>query len=236
MGYNSTSLITGRHHRVVEEMKSNRKIKDAIYEQVAHIAKAAANSKRLELIEILCQAPKTVQALATESDISIKLASAHLKELRVAGLVEAQRKGKHVFYKVANEKVSNFWVSTRLLAEDRSIVLQNTLQRMSENLHEFKPTSWTELLEKAKTKDLIIIDVRPVNEFEAAHLPHAQSLPLEQLKTRFTELPKVKTIIAYCRGPYCFWAQEAVALLRKEGYQAFQLRDGVAEWQLAVRA
>ncbi len=217
-------------------MNSNRKTKDAIYEQVARVAKAAANAKRLELIEILCQAPKTVQGLAAESDISIKLASAHLKELKEAGLVEAQRKGKYVFYHVANDKVSNFWVFTRLLAEDRSIVLQKILQSISEKSHEFKPTSWLELLEKAKSEELIIIDVRPANEFEMAHLPHAQSIPLEQLKNRFDELPKDKTIVAYCRGPYCFWAQEAVALLRSEGYQAFQIRDGVAEWQTSGNA
>lgn len=215
-------------------MKSTRKIKDAIYEQVARIAKAAANSKRLELIELLCQAPKTVQVLADEANISMKLASAHLKELKTAGLVEVQRQGKHVIYRLANEKVASFWVSTRLLAEDRSTELQAIIQRVNDNSHEFKPTSWAELLEKAKVEDLVIIDVRPTSEFESAHLPHAQSLPLEELQARFKELPKDKTIVAYCRGPYCFWAEEAVALLRRKGYQAFRIRDGVAEWKMAA--
>lgn len=216
-------------------MKSTRTIKDAIYEQVARVAKAAANSKRLELIELLSQAPKTVQVLADESDISMKLASAHLKELRTAGLVEIQRQGRNVIYQLANEKVASFWVATRLLAEDRSAELQRIVQRISKNSHEFKPTSWAELLERAKTDDLVIIDVRPSTEFKADHLPHAQSLPLEELKNKFNKLPKDKTIIAYCRGPYCFWAAEAVNLLRSKGYDAFQLRDGVAEWRTAIK-
>lgn len=216
-------------------MKSTRTIKDAIYEQVARVAKAAANSKRLELIELLSQAPKTVQVLADESDISMKLASAHLKELRTAGLVEIQRQGRNVIYQLANEKVASFWVATRLLAEDRSAELQSIVQRISKNSHEFKPTSWAELLERAKTDDLVIIDVRPSTEFKTDHLPHAQSLPLEELKNKFKKLPKDKTIIAYCRGPYCFWAAEAVNLLRSKGYNAFQLRDGVAEWRTAIK-
>lgn len=215
-------------------MKSTRTIKDAIYEQVARVAKAAANSKRLELIELLSQAPKTVQVLADESDISMKLASAHLKELRTAGLVEIQRQGRNVIYQLANEKVASFWVATRLLAEDRSAELQSIVQRISKNSHEFRPTSWAQLLERAKTDDLVIIDVRPSTEFKADHLPHAQSLPLEELKNKFNKLPKDKTIIAYCRGPYCFWAAEAVNLLRSKGYDAFQLRDGVAEWRTAI--
>lgn len=215
-------------------MKSTRTTKDAIYEQVARVAKAAANSKRLELLELLCQAPKTVQVLADESDISMKLASAHLKELKTAGLVEIQRQGRNVIYQLANEKVASFWVATRLLAEDRSAELQNIIQRISKNSHEFRPTSWAELIEKAKSDDLVIIDVRPSNEFNADHLPHAQSLPLEELKSKFNKLPKDKTIIAYCRGPYCFWAEEAVTLLRNKGYEAFQLRDGVAEWRTAT--
>lgn len=217
-------------------MKSNRKIKDAIYEHVARIAKAAASSKRLELIEILCQSPKTVQALADESDVSIKLASAHLKELREAGLVKVERRGKNVIYQLANEKVASFWVSTRLLAEDRSAELQNIILRITQSTHEFEPTSWEELLQKAKDEDLIIVDVRPNSEYEAAHLPHSQSIPLVELKARFKELLKDKTIVAYCRGPYCFWAEEAVALLRNKGYQAFRIRDGVAEWKMAAKA
>lgn len=217
-------------------MKSNRRIKNAIYEQVSRIAKATASPKRLELIEILCQSPRTVQALAIESDTSIKLASAHLKELREAGLVRVERNGKHVIYQLANDRVAAFWVTTRLLAEDRSAELQNIIQKINKNTNEFKPTSWEDLLQKARDRDLVIIDVRPKDEYESAHLPHAQSMPLEELTERFGELPKSKTIVAYCRGPYCFWAEEAVALLRKQGYRAFRIRDGVAEWKMANSA
>ena len=213
-------------------METNQRAKDLIYEQVARIGKAAASSKRLELIELLCQAPKTVQVLADESSISMKLASAHLKELKAARLVETERQGRNIVYRLANENVANFWVATRLLAEDRLVELKEVIGRMNKNAYEWKATSREELLQKARKGALVIVDVRPLSEYEAGHLPCARFFPIDELKARHKELPKGKTIVAYCRGPYCFWASEAVTLLRSKGFQAWQMRDGIAEWQV----
>jgi rhodanese-related sulfurtransferase len=211
-------------------MTSNRTIKDALYEQVARIAKAAASPKRLELIELLCQAPKTVEVLAREADISVKLASAHLKELRLARLVESERNGKYITYRLASEDVARFWVTIRLLAEDRLFELQNALNELSTTSVEWTGTSREELIKKAKNGDVVVLDVRPASEYESAHLPFARSIPLAELKTRLAELPKDKPVIAYCRGPFCFMSGDAVKLLRNKGFNAMQLRDGVAEW------
>ncbi len=212
-------------------MTTNRTIKDALYEQVARIAKAAASPKRLELIELLCQSPKTVEVLAREAEISVKLASAHLKELKSARLVETERQGKYVIYRLASDDVARFWVTIRLLAEDRLFELQDALRQLSGATHEWVGNSHDELLNKAKKGEVIVIDVRPGDEYEAGHLPFARSMPLVELKTRLAELPKGKPVIAYCRGPFCLMSADAVKLLRSKGFTALQLRDGVAEWQ-----
>jgi len=211
-------------------MSKNRSIKDTLYEQVARIAKAAASPKRLELIELLCQAPKTVEVLAHEADISMKLASAHLKELRSARLVENKRQGKHIVYRLASEDVARFWVAIRMLAEDRLFELQDALRQLNTTTQEWVGNSRNELLRKAKKGEVVVIDVRPENEYEVEHLPFARSLPLLELKNRLAEFPKNKPIVAYCRGPFCLMSADAVKLLRTKGFDAVQLRAGVAEW------
>lgn len=214
-------------------MKSNRIIKDALYEQVARIGKAVASPKRLELLELLCQSPKTVDVLATEAGISIKLASAHLKELKASRLVEAERQGKFMQYRIANEDVARFWVSIRLLAEDRLFELQDAVQKMSQHTHEWAGNSREELLQKAKSGEVTVIDVRPNAEYLVGHLPFARSVPLSELKERLSDLPAERPIIAYCRGPFCMMSADAVELLRAQGFDATLLRDGVAEWHHA---
>lgn len=211
-------------------MTTNRTIKDALYEQVARIAKAAASPKRLELLELLCQAPKNVEMLAAEAQISVKLASAHLKELKAARLVEAERQGKYMLYRLASDDVARFWVTLRLLAEDRLFELQEAVRQMSSASHEWVGNGREELMEKARKGDVTVIDVRPGNEYAAGHLPFARSVPLDELAHRLAELPKDKPVIAYCRGPFCLMSNDAVHLLREQGFDALQLRDGVAEW------
>ncbi len=218
----------------MNEPKSDpRRIKDLLYEQVARIGKAASSPKRLELIELLCQGEKTVDTLAREASISMKLASAHLKELRAAHLVETEKQGKNVIYRIANREVADFWVAIRSLAEDRLVELRMALAQMASNPQELTPQNRDSLVKLAKKGEVIMIDVRPTPEYEAAHLPFARSIPLEELKTRLAELPEGKTIIAYCRGPYCLMAKDAVELLRKKGFDAVRLPEGVAEWGIA---
>jgi DNA-binding transcriptional ArsR family regulator len=211
-------------------MTTNRTIKDALYEQVARIAKAAASPKRLELIELLGQSPKTVEALAQEAGISAKLVSAHLKELKSARLVEAERQGKYIIYRLASTEVGQLWVTLRVLAEDRLFELQDALRQLSAATHEWVGNSREELLTKAKSGEVIVIDVRPGEEYQAGHLPFARSMPLAELKNRLAELPTDRPVIAYCRGPFCLMSTDAVKLLRGQGIDALQMREGVVEW------
>ena len=210
-------------------MTTNRIIKDALYEQVARIARAAASPKRLELIELLGQSPKTVEALAQEVGVSAKLVSAHLKDLKSAHLVETERQGKYVIYRLANAEVGQLWVTLRLLAEDRLFELQEKLRQLSTQSHEWVGNGREELLNKAKSGDVIVIDVRPAGEYQAGHLQFARSMPLDELESRLAELPKDRPVVAYCRGPFCLMSADAVRLLRDRGIDALQMREGVVE-------
>lgn len=210
-----------------------RRVKDILYEQVARIGKATSSPKRLELIELLCQGEKTVETLAKEAAISMKLASAHLRELRSAHLVETERSGKNIFYRIANREVAEFWVAIRSLAEDRLVELKMALAQITNAPKELTPKDRDALVKAARKGEVIVLDVRPTPEFEAAHLPYAQSLPIDELKLRLSDLPKDKTIVAYCRGPYCLMAKDAVDLLKQKGFEAIHLPEGVAEWGMA---
>jgi rhodanese-related sulfurtransferase len=218
-------------------MNDSRRIKDLLYEQVARIGKAACSPKRLELIELLCQGEKSVETLAAQASISMKLASAHLRELRAARLVETEKQGKNVIYRIANRAVADFWVGIRSLAEDRLVELRLALEQIASNPKELAPQDRASLARMAKKGEVIVIDVRPASEYAAAHLPFARSIPLDELKNRLAELPAGKTVVAYCRGPYCLMAKDAVDLLRQQGFDALRLPEGVAEWGIApVRA
>ena len=205
--------------------------KSYLYEQVARIGKAVASPKRLELIELLCQGEKTVEALAAQAEVSVKLASAHLKELRLARLVETRKDGKYVLYRLAGTSVANLWVTLRSLAEERLVELQVALAALIEHRDDLEGLDRKAILKKAKAGEVLVLDVRPAEEFATAHLPHARSLPVDELKKRLAELPKDTPVVAYCRGPFCLMAKDAVELLRRRGYRAFHLSDGVAEWR-----
>lgn len=208
-----------------------REIKDYLYEQVARIGKAAASPKRLELIELLCQGEKPVEVLAAQAEISVKLASAHLKELRQARLVETRKDGKYVLYRLANTSVADLWVTLRSAAEERLVELQVALASIVEHRDELEGFDRAAILKKAETGEVLVIDVRPAEEFASVHLPYARSLPVDELKKRLAELPKDTPLVVYCRGPFCLMAKDAVELLRNKGYRAFHLTDGVAEWR-----
>lgn len=208
-----------------------RETKDHLYQQVARIGKAVSSPKRLELIELLCQGEKTVETLAEQANISMKLASAHLKELRHAHLVESRKEGKYVLYRLASNSVADLWVTLRTEAEARLVELQVAVATLVEHRDELRGIDRKEILRKAAEGEVVVLDVRPQSEFNVAHLPHARSLPVAELKKRLSELPKDVPVVAYCRGPFCLMAKDAVELLRKRGYQAFHLTDGVAEWR-----
>lgn len=208
-----------------------RKLKNLLYEQVARIGKAVSSPKRLELIELLCQGEKSVEQLAAEAAISLKLTSAHLKALRAARLVDARREGKNVVYRLADDQVAELWVALRLAAETRLTTLQAAMRTLVNQPDELAPVTGQKLLAQAKRGEVVVIDVRPEAEYRVAHLPYARSIPLSELKRRLRELPTNRPVVAYCRGPFCLMAKEAVELLTRKGFKATRLEQGVAEWR-----
>ncbi len=213
-------------------MDNARKLKDLLYEQVARIGKAASSPKRLELIELLCQGEKTVDTLAREASISLKLASAHLRELRNAQMVETKRSGKNIFYRLANKKVAELWVLIHSLGEDQLVELRTAMQQIAREPSKLVPNDRETLMKMARRGEIVVLDVRPAEEYLTAHLPFARSIPLPELRQRLAELPKDRPVVAYCRGPYCLMATDATELLNEHGYTAQVLREGVAEWGL----
>lgn len=211
-------------------MTNARNIKDMLYEQVARIGQVFSSPKRLELIELLCQNEKTVETLARETTLSVKLTSAHLRELRMAHLVETERRGKNIYYRLADKSVADLWVQIHTLAEERLIELQLALQKITTQPDDLVPSDRESLMKAARKGEIVVLDVRPTEEYLAAHLPFARSIPLAELRQRLSELPKDRSIVAYCRGPYCLMAKDAVELLKRDGYTAIHLREGVAEW------
>lgn len=214
-------------------MDNSRVIKNLLYEQVARISKAASSPKRLELIEVLCQGEKCVEQLAHDTDLSVKLTSAHLKELKAARLVESRREGKNMYYQLADSRVADLWVMLRELAEERLLELQSAMQDLIARSDELSPIGGAELLAQAQHGELVVIDVRPETEYAAAHFPFARSIPLSELKQRLNEIPVNKVVVAYCRGPFCLMAKDAVEMLRQQGINASRLETGVAEWRLS---
>jgi len=210
-----------------------RELKDLLYEQVARIGKAVSSPKRLELLELLAQGEKTVEVLAAELSIDVKLASAHLKALKAARLVEHRREGKYMVYRLSGEDVGQLWVTLRLVAEEHLVELQLALQKMVAAPEQLSQASRKELLAQAKRGEIIVLDVRPQDEYDVAHLPYARSMPVAEIEKRLAELPKGREIVAYCRGPFCLFSEEAQQLLTRKGYRVRKLADGVAEWQAA---
>lgn len=212
---------------------STRKTKNLLYEQVARIGRAVSSPKRLELLELLAQGEKTVERLAADASISVKLASAHLKVLKEARLAEARREGRFVSYRLTGRDVSSLWVNLRSVAEEHLVELRHALEKIFAAPERLTVETRSGLLQRAREGDIIVIDVRPQNEYETGHLPFARSMPLAEVERRLSELPRDKEVVAYCRGPFCLLSDEAVKLLRARGLYAHKISDGVAEWAAA---
>lgn len=210
-----------------------RELKDLLYEQVARIGKAVASPKRLEMLEVLAQGEKTVEALSIELSIDVKLTSAHLKALREARLVDSRRDGKYIYYRLSGQDVAAMWVQLREVAEEHLLELRMAVDQMVAQPEKLSSVDGKALMEQAKSGDVIVIDVRPQEEYEAGHLPFARSMPVAELEQRLAELPRRRAIVAYCRGPFCMLSDEALTLLRSRGFKASKILDGVSEWQAA---
>lgn len=212
---------------------NNRALKDLLYEQVARVGKALASPKRLEILEMLAQGEKAVETVAAEVAIDVKLASAHLKALKEARLVQVRREGKRMIYRLSGSDVAQLGVTLRHVAEEHLLELRMALQQMMAEPDRLTQVGRKELLAQAKRGEVVVLDVRPPEEFDTAHLPFARSVPLAELAHRLSELPRDVEIVAYCRGPFCLMSDEAVKLLREHGYRARKSFDGVSEWQAA---
>lgn len=212
---------------------NKRSLKNLLYEQVSRIGKAVSSPKRLELLELLAQSEKTVEMLASELSIDIKLVSAHLKTLKEARLINARRDGRYMFYRLSGSDVATLWVVLRQVAEEHLLELRTMLQQMVVDPVKLAPVAGEKLLEQARRGDVIVIDVRPEKEYFAGHLPFARSMPIAEIEQRLAELPVDKEIVAYCRGPFCLLSDEAIKLLSSRGYRIRKTLDGVSEWQAA---
>jgi rhodanese-related sulfurtransferase len=207
------------------------RFKTSIYEQIARIGKAAAAPARLELLDLLTQGPRTVEALARHTGQTLANASHHLKVLRSARLVEAEKSGLYVTYRLADDQVGTFLLHLRKLAQARLAEIEHVSRQYLARRGAMEAVDDEELLRRVRAGEVTVLDVRPPEEYEAGHIPGALSVPLPGLKSRLRSLPKNKDIVAYCRGPYCVMALDAVDLLRKKGFRAHRMEQGVHEWR-----
>jgi len=210
---------------------TSRQFKDAIYEQLGRVGKALASPRRLELLDLLCQGPRTVEALANEAGQSLANTSQHLQVLRSARLVETEKHGLFVTYRLADEKVCAFFRELRTLAEFRLLEIQAVTRQFLEERGEMEPVDRDALVSRVRSGEVTLLDVRPPEEFEAGHLPGAVSVPLAELEVRLADLPRDREVVAYCRGPYCVLAVQAVAVLREKGFRAIRMEEGVPDWR-----
>ena len=210
---------------------SCRLFKNAIYEQFARIGKALSSPKRLELLDLLCQGERTVEVLANEAGLSLANASQHLQVLRGARLVESEKRGQFVIYRIIDEEACNFFLSMRVLAERELAEVEHLKRRFLEGKEEMEPVNRDALIQRVRKGTVIVLDVRPTEEYQAGHIPGAISIPLKELEKQLSELPHDQEIVAYCRGPYCMLAVQAVQMLLKKGFHAYRMEEGVQDWR-----
>jgi rhodanese-related sulfurtransferase len=214
-------------------MSGHRAFKDAVYAQFARIGHALASPKRIELLDLLGQGEKTVEALAEHVATPVKNTSAHLRVLRQARLVETRRDGTYVYYRLADDDVFRLLRALEMLGHHRLADVQQVVQAYLDGQDALEPVTFQELRRLMREDDVTVVDVRPADEYEAGHIPGALSVPVADLKRRLRELPKRREVIAYCRGRYCVYSLDAVTVLRKHGYRARRAHEGWPDWRAA---
>jgi rhodanese-related sulfurtransferase/DNA-binding transcriptional ArsR family regulator len=208
-----------------------RAFKNAAYGQLARIGKALSSPKRLELVDLLCQAERTVEELARETDMSVANTSQHLQALEAARLVQACKNGRYVIYSLADAVVSDFYRAYRVLAEDRLAEIEQIRGRFFQEQKGLSPVDRETLMQRVKAREVVVIDVRPAAEYLNGHVAGALGIPLEQLEQSLDNLPRDTDIVAYCRGPYCVLAATAVGLMRARGFNAFSLDASIDDFR-----
>jgi rhodanese-related sulfurtransferase/DNA-binding transcriptional ArsR family regulator len=212
---------------------TDREFKDRLYGQFGRLGKALSNPHRLEMLELLAQGERTVESLATELGVSVANASQHLQALRQAALVESRKDGLFVHYRLADPEVFELSKVLRSVAERRLAELERLVNEHFGSRANAEPVSMHELLKRARSKQVVILDTRPASEYVAGHIPGALSIPVDDLQRRLKELTKSREYVAYCRGPYCIYADRAVEILRAHGRRARRLGEGFPEWRSA---
>lgn len=212
---------------------AHRRFKDRLYGQYARIGKALGSPHRLEILELLAQSERTVESLAGELGLSMANTSQHLQVLRAAGLVDTRREGLFIHYRLADETVVPLSTALRTVAERRLAELERLVRAEFKGRDEIEPISLADLLKRSRRDDVVILDTRPEHEYHAGHIPGAVSVPVDELQKRLRGLSKGKEYVAYCRGPYCVYADRAVEILRANGRRARRLKDGLPEWKAA---
>lgn len=213
----------------------DRAAKDALYDAFADVARALASGRRAEIVDVLAQGERSVEELADQIGQSVANTSHHLRSLARVGLVTSRREGTRVHYALAGQRVEELWRAVRTVAAEHVAGLDRlaAAYRGDESRSGFEPVTREELRTRLRTGDVVVLDVRPEAEFRAGHIPGARSVPITELKRRLRSLAKDDTVVAYCRGPYCVYADEAVRILRTRGYEAHRLEDGFPEWRQA---
>jgi rhodanese-related sulfurtransferase/predicted transcriptional regulator len=207
--------------------------KRAVFAQFAQTAKTLGHPHRIEIIELLAQGERSVEAVAALAGLTVATTSQHLQTLKRAGLVTARRDGKFILYSVAGDEVIELVSALKVATERHVAEMDRIVRGYFDTRDAMEPVSREELLERARSGLVTVLDVRPADEFAAGHIPGAANIPLAELEQRIGELGKDREIIAYCRGPYCVYAFEAVAALREAGFKARRLEDGLPQWRVA---
>lgn len=211
---------------------NKRQFKDKVYSELARITKSMANPHRMEIIELLAQGEFSVEQIAEQTNLTVANASQHLQVLKTAQLVDVNRQGNFIFYRLSNSNVFKAWKALRELGVERIGAIEKVVKEFRESKFDFETVTIDQFIEKLESGKVTILDVRPESEYKQGHIANAISIPIEELSKRLKELPKRTEIVAYCRGPFCVYADEAVAILTKAGYKATRLEEGFPDWKL----
>lgn len=211
---------------------NKREFKNKVYDELATITKALANPHRLEIIELLAQGDYSVEQIATQTSLAVANASQHLQVMKAAQLVEVTRNGNFIYYRLANENVFKAWKALRDLGVERMASVEKLVKDFRKSKFTLESVTTDELIQKLASGKVTILDVRPETEYRKGHIANSISIPFNELSVRLKELPKRSEVVAYCRGPFCVYADEAVALLTAAGYKAKRLAEGFPDWKL----
>ncbi|RCX30930.1 MULTISPECIES: ArsR/SmtB family transcription factor [Bacillus amyloliquefaciens group] len=210
---------------------NERNLKDLLYQEFARIGKSLSSPKRLEILDVLTQGPKTVEALAKSTNMSIANVSQHLKTLFNSRMVNYKKEGNYVIYELADEIIADFLTSFHALSEKQLVEVQQIKQEFLNDKLGMEGVTLSELKERMEKGEVLLLDVRPAEEYEKAHIPGAISIPIQELENKLSSLPPNCEVVAYCRGPYCLMSAEAVEILRANGIHALRLEEGVRDWK-----